>query len=88
VLYILADDDHGAMEVAWSRARPSLLFLAEGGLDRFDADAHRACEDFASLYVAHIEAEESVAFPAAQGRMDATAQEAMSHDMMRRRGVG
>lgn len=80
-------DDHRAMEVAWSRARPILVSLAEGSLERFDADAHRACEDFSTLYAAHIKAEESVAFPTARGRMDAEATRTMSLDMMRRRGV-
>jgi hemerythrin-like domain-containing protein len=79
--------DHLAMEAAWSRARPVLDSLAQGGMARFDADAHRAFDDFTSLYASHIEAEESAAFPAAQGRMDATAVQAMSQDMMRRRGV-
>lgn len=80
-------DDHRAMEVAWARAQPLLAALAEGGLARFDADAHRAFEDFATLYASHLEAEESIAFPAARDRMDATSLGAMSQDMMRRRGV-
>lgn len=79
--------DHRAMEAAWSRARPVLLALAEGGIQRFDAEAHRAFDEFAIPYAAHIEAEESAAFPAAQGSMDVTAMSAMSQDMMRRRGV-
>ena len=79
--------DHRAMEVAWSRARPVLLSLAEGGIHRFDADAHLAFDEFSILYASHTDAEESAAFPAAQGRMDAGAMRAMSQDMMRRRGV-
>jgi len=86
-LAIRLHDDHRAMEVAWSRARPILLSLAEGGVGRFDAEAHRAFDDFTMLYAAHLEAEESAAFPAARGRMDAAALQAMSQDMMRRRGV-
>ena len=80
-------DDHRAMEVAWSRARPLLQSLADGGLAAFDVDAHRAFQDFAALYAAHIESEESAAFPAARAGMDEGAVQAMSHDMMRRRGV-
>ena len=80
-------DDHRAMEVAWSRARPVLLALSEGGLG-FDAGAHRVFDDFATLYADHLEAEESLAFPAAQAGIDDAALRAMSEDMMRRRGVG
>lgn len=80
-------DDHRAMDVAWSRARPLLLALAEGRLAGFDADAHRAFDDFAILYAGHLEAEEAVAFPAAQVGIDGAALKEMSEDMMRRRGV-
>lgn len=80
-------DDHRAMEVAWSRAGPILQALAQGSLVRFDADAHRALHDFASLYAAHIAAEESAAFPAVRGGMDQEALQTMSRDMARRRGV-
>ena len=79
--------DHRAMEVGWSRVRRILLSLAEGAATRFNADAHRSLDDFTTLYASHIDAEESAAFPAAQGSMDATALGAMSQDMMRRRGV-
>jgi hemerythrin-like domain-containing protein len=80
-------DDHRAMEVGWSRARRPLLALAEGAAARFDAAAHRTLAEFATLYAAHIDAEESTAFPSAAGAMDTAGLQVMSQDMMRRRGV-
>ena len=79
--------DHRAMEAAWAGARPVLLSLAEGGIHQLDADAHRALDEFTLLHASHIAAEDSAAFPAALGSMDAAAIRAMSQDMMRRRGV-
>lgn len=78
--------DHRAMESGWRAAREVLARIAQGDAAASDADAP-ALAAFASLYGAHIEAEESIAYPAAQAILDAQALEAMSADMMRRRGV-
>lgn len=78
--------DHRAMEAGWGEARGVLERIAQG--DAAALQAGRASLDaFASLYGAHIEAEEQIAYPAAQAMLDAQALEAMSADMMRRRGV-
>lgn len=78
--------DHRAMEAGWREAREVLARIAQGdaaALETGDA----ALEGFASLYGAHIEAEEGIAYPAAQALLDAPALQAMGADMMARRGV-
>lgn len=78
--------DHVAMEAGWREAREVLARIAQGdaaALETGDA----ALEGFASLYGAHIEAEEGIAYPAAQALLDAPALQAMGADMMARRGV-
>ena len=79
--------DHRDMESRWADARGVLTLLAEGRIDRLgDADQARL-DAFAALYDAHLKAEEEIAYPAAQGLLDAQALAAMGEEMMRRRGV-
>ena len=79
-------EDHRRMEAGWARARPLLHALADGQATPLLA-AHETLADFAGLYQRHIAAEESAAFPGAQATMDTASLQAMSEDMMRRRGV-
>lgn len=79
--------DHVQMESGWARARAVLAALAEGALTTLDAAATQTLADFAGLYASHIEAEEGLVYPAARERLHEAALQAMSHDMMQRRGV-
>jgi hemerythrin-like domain-containing protein len=79
--------DHLDMEALWKDARVVLGLLAEGRVGRLEAADEAALAAFASLYDAHIRAEENIAYPGAQALLDDGARAAMSEDMMRRRGV-
>jgi hemerythrin-like domain-containing protein len=79
--------DHLQMETGWQRARAVLQQVAEGSLHALPPQEGAALDAFASLYAAHIVAEEQTAYPAARVAMDAQALTAMSDDMMRRRNV-
>lgn len=82
--------DHRDMEAAWLPARSALQTIADSAaadwtpLDLAQADAlHR----FAALYVRHLADEDHLAYPAAQATLTRDALQAMSQDMMQRRGV-
>jgi len=82
--------DHQAMEVAWPKARAVLLKVAEPGeaaWGGFSAGDEAVLDDFAGRYARHIEDEEQLVYPAAQSDLGAATLQAMSADMMRRRGV-
>lgn len=79
--------DHVRMEAGWARARGVLLALEQGTLARLDAAQEEALDAFAALYAGHIEAEETIAYPAARQALDAPAQAAMGQEMAARRGV-
>lgn len=79
--------DHRRMEQGWADCRAILGSLSEGALPALEPAHEGVLQAFADLYAGHIVAEESLAFPRAQQRLDSTAIEAMAHDMMRRRGV-
>jgi hemerythrin-like domain-containing protein len=82
--------DHRAMELAWPAARRVLHEIAEGaeGGRAPLADAQTAALDrFAGLYGRHLADEDRLAYPAAQAVLTAQALQAMSQDMMQRRGV-
>lgn len=82
--------DHLAMEVAWPKARGVLLSVTEPGEAAwagFSAADEAALDDFAGRYGRHIEDEEQLVYPAAQADLGAAALQAMSADMMQRRGV-
>lgn len=82
--------DHRQMEHVWVQARCVLQSIV-------DADAVTAfvltppqtahLNHFASLYGQHIQDEERIVYPAAQAATAPAALQAMSQDMMRRRGV-
>ena len=84
--------DHRAMEAAWPAARQVLQQVAEGqpgpsGPAALPAASAAQLAAFAGLYQAHMQAEDEQAYPAAQQALSAQAQQAMSADMMQRRGV-
>jgi hemerythrin-like domain-containing protein len=79
--------DHAQMEARWPAARAVLQRIAEGTLRQPGAADDAALDAFASLYGAHLQAEDEIAYPAARGVLDAPAQRAMGEEMMRRRGV-
>lgn len=79
--------DHLQMESRWGAARQVLSLVAEGRIAELSADEEAVLDAFASLYDAHIEAEEGLAYPAARTLIDEAAMAAMGEEMMRRRGV-
>jgi len=79
--------DHLEMEMRWVAARMLLAAIAAGELSQPTPPDEAALDAFAELYAGHIEAEEDVAYPAAVALLDSEALEAMSRDMMRRRGL-
>jgi hemerythrin-like domain-containing protein len=79
--------DHLQMESRWSAARGVLSAIAEGKLDALGPAEDAVLEAFAGLYGGHIEAEEQIAYPAALALLPPDRIEAMSRDMMQRRGV-
>ena len=82
--------DHRQMEVAWAEARRTLAAIA----DSPDTSALlltpaqiAALDQFAALYQQHLDGEDTLAYPAAQATLSDAALQAMSEDMMQRRGV-
>lgn len=82
--------DHRQMETAWVDARCTLQAIA-GSLDSacltLTPDQTAALEQFAALYRQHLDDENAIAYPAAEASLSPAALEAMSEDMMQRRGV-
>ena len=82
--------DHRQMEVAWIKARRALQAVAdpaESGWTPLTAPQTTALNQFAALYRRHLDDEDKAAYPAAQAALSPAAVQAMSEDMMRRRGV-
>lgn len=80
-------EDHVQMEARWAEARRVLDAIAQGSVQILSLQAQQTLDTFASLYGDHIIAEEQIAYPAARQLLDDQACEAMSREMMRRRGV-
>ena len=80
--------EHLEMESRWSRAREVLSLVAEAQVERLEDEDEARLDAFAGIYAEHLRSEEEVAYPAAEGLLDAAARSAMGEDMMRRRGVG
>ncbi|HET7863752.1 MAG TPA: hemerythrin domain-containing protein [Burkholderiaceae bacterium] len=78
--------EHLAMAALWQAVRADLARVACGAWQADPASAAR-WDAFAVLYRQHIAAEESLAYPAAQPRLDGLAQAAMGLEMARRRGA-
>ena len=82
--------EHRQMETAWVEARRTLLAVAgspESGWAPLTPSQTGALNQFAGLYRQHLDDENNTAYPAAQARLSPAAVEAMSEDMMQRRGV-
>ena len=79
--------DHQEMDARWTAARSLLEEVEAGTRSQFNGADNDVLDAFASLYADHIRAEEELAFPRASGSMDPARIEAMSRDMMARRGV-
>jgi hemerythrin-like domain-containing protein len=82
--------DHRRMEIDWVPARRALLAVAESpssGLTPLTDAQTAALTQFAALYRQHLDDENKLAYPAAQAALSPQAVQAMSEDMMQRRGV-
>lgn len=82
--------DHRQMEVAWTEARRTLQAVADSsaaGWTPLTAAQTGALDQLAALYRRHLDDEDRQAYPAAQAALSPAAVQAMSEDMMRRRGV-
>ncbi|MCJ7799734.1 MAG: hemerythrin domain-containing protein [Polaromonas sp.] len=82
--------DHRRMELDWAEARRTLLAVADSPATGWKplTDAQTAAlTQFAALYRQHLDDENKLAYPAAQAALSPQAVQAMSEDMMRRRGV-
>lgn len=81
-------DEHTRMSATWAEVRADLVRVAEGGWQAADLDAAAArWQAMAALYAAHIEAEESAAYPAVRDLADAASLRAMGDEMSCRRGL-
>jgi hemerythrin-like domain-containing protein len=80
--------EHERMSAAWAAVRADLLRVAGGtwSADVLEAAAAR-WQAMAVLYGAHIDAEESAAYPAVRAASDAASRRAMGDEMARRRGL-
>jgi hemerythrin-like domain-containing protein len=82
--------EHRQMEIAWSGARRALLVITESldaGGQLLAAAQTEALNRFAALYRQHLDGEDRMVYPAAQAALSPAAVQAMSEDMMQRRGV-
>jgi hemerythrin-like domain-containing protein len=79
--------DHLQMEKRWHAARGLLLDLAEGRRTAFSEADDAVLDAFAGIYGEHIEAEESIAYPRAAALIEGERLQAMSREMMARRGL-
>ncbi len=82
--------DHREMERSWQAARAVLATLTEAppeGWTRISPAQAGVLGHFAGLYRRHLDDEDGLVYPAAQARLTPEALQAMSADMMQRRGV-
>ena len=82
--------DHRDMAQGWAQAREVLAALTHApaeGWAGLASDESATLDRFAGLYGQHLQAEDTLVYPAAQSRLSAQALQAMSADMMRRRGL-
>lgn len=83
--------DHRQMEAAWVQARSVLQAIADhspaAGWNPLTPAQTDALNQFAALYRQHLDDENAIAYPAAEAALPLAAVQAMSEDMMQRRGV-
>lgn len=78
--------DHHEMETRWSAIAPELMAIRDGGLDLDGLAATRArWAEFATLYAAHLEAEDHDAYPAVGVDLAESELQAMGAEMAARR---
>ena len=79
------------MESAWVAARSVLQAIAEhnpaAGWTPLTTAQDEALDAFSVLYRQHLDDENTIAYPAAQAVLSEASVQAMSQDMMQRRGV-
>ena len=75
-------DEHADMNRQWAALRPALLAFQQGQAALLEAGA---CQAYASLYTAHMQAEEDQAFPLATTGLSPVAEAAMGDEMAARR---
>jgi hypothetical protein len=75
------------MEARWCGARQVLTQVADARLAALSSEHDALLDAFAGLYPGHLQAEDEIAYPAAQGLLDDAQRSAMGAEMMRRRGV-
>jgi hemerythrin-like domain-containing protein len=80
-------DDHARMAALWPEVRTALAAVEQARWDEQAQASAQAWRTFGALYEAHLQAEDALAFPAAQALLDAPARAAMGREMARRRGV-
>ena len=79
--------DHVAMERNWAAARAVLVRVGEGRVQRLAPEDDAALDAFAGVYGDHIQAEEEIAYPAAQAVLDPATVAQAGTEMARRRGI-
>ena len=81
--------DHREMAVMWARVRAALLGLVDAGEGwaGFSAEDAQRFDAYDALYRRHLVEENGVVYPAARSLIRGEALQAMSADMMARRGV-
>ncbi|MDP3813336.1 MAG: hemerythrin domain-containing protein [Hydrogenophaga sp.] len=82
--------DHRDMEAAWVAVRAALASVAQApppGWAHFSPQEEAAVIGFTRLYDRHLREEDGLVYPAAQAGLSLEALQAMSADMMRRRGL-
>lgn len=77
--------DHHDMVSDWATARQPLQALVDGRASRFSAGDLAVLERFAQRYARHIDDEERIAYPAAQGVLPEATLESMGREMAGRR---
>lgn len=82
--------DHRDMDATWMQVHVVLAGVCQAppaGWTDFTPEETALFNHFANLYQRHIDDEDGIAYPAAQAQLASDALQAMSEDMMRRRGV-
>ena len=81
--------DHREMAVMWARVRAALMALVDAGegWSGFSAEDEQRFDAYDALYQRHLVDENGVVYPAARAVIRGEALQAMSADMMERRGV-
>ena len=82
--------DHRDMEAAWVAARAALASVTQAppaGWAHFSAPEEATLTGFTRLYDRHLRDEDGLVYPAARAGLSTEALQAMSADMMRRRGL-